>query len=62
MAGQNRFRTKPEMTKAAAISFQKGKDSSKKKAEAPMPKIGTNSGAGATTPAGCLESSQAQAA
>jgi len=42
--------------------FQFGKASPKKKADAPIPKIGTSRGAGATTAAGCFESSQPQAA
>ncbi len=49
------------MTKPAAMTFQTGKDSSRKMVDAPIPKIGTNKGAGATTAAGCLDSSQAQA-
>ena len=50
------------MTKPAAMTFQAGKDSSRKKVDAPIPKMGTNKGAGATTAAGCLDSSQPQAA
>lgn len=49
------------MTKPAAISFQTGRDSPRKKVDAPIPKIGTNKGAGATTAAGCLDNNQAQA-
>lgn len=54
--------TKPMITKPAADNFQRGKDSSKKSVDAPIPKMGTNNGAGATTAAGCLDKSQAQAA
>ena len=50
------------MTRPAAKIFQFGNGSLKKKADAPMPKMGTNSGAGATKAAECFESNQAQAA
>jgi len=53
---------RPTITSPAARSFQRGKGSLKKKAEAPIPNMGTNSGAGATSAAGCLESNQPQAA
>ena len=60
--GQNKFTIKPAITNPAARIFQIGKDSSKKKADDPMPNMGTNRGAGATTAAGCLESNQPHAA
>ena len=60
--GQNKFTIKPTMTRPAAKIFQFGNGSLKKKADAPMPKMGTNSGAGATKAAECFESNQAQAA
>jgi hypothetical protein len=60
--GQNKFTIKPVMTNPAASIFQGGKDSPRKKADDPMPKMGTNRGAGATTAAGCLESNQPHAA
>ena len=50
------------MTKLAASTFQGGKASPKKKADAPIPKMGTNKGAGATSAAGCFDSNQPQAA
>ena len=50
------------MTKPAANIFQAGNGSLKKKADAPIPKMGTNRGAGATNAAGCFESSHPQAA
>jgi len=50
------------MTRPAARIFQRGKGSFKKKAEAPIPKMGTNNGAGATSAAGCFESNQPHAA
>jgi hypothetical protein len=49
------------MTKLAARIFQSGKDSSKKKVDAPMPKMGTSKAAGVTSAAGCFDKSQAQA-
>ena len=61
MLGQNKFTTKPVITNPAAMIFHRGNDSSKKYAAAPIPNIGTNKGAGATTAAGCLDSNQAQA-
>ena len=61
MIGQNKFTIKPAITNPAAMIFHRGRGSAKKYAAAPMPKMGTNKGAGATTAAGCLESNQAQA-
>ena len=62
MLGQNKLIIKPVITNPAAKIFHRGSGSLKKKADAPIPKMGTSKGAGATTAAGCLESSQAQAA
>ena len=50
------------MTKLAAMIFQAGIDSSRNKADAPIPKMGTSKGAGATAVAGCFDRSQPQAA
>ena len=59
--GQNKLTSKPAITRPAAKIFQVGSGSLKKKADAPIPKMGTNRGAGATSAAGCFESNHPQA-
>ena len=61
MLGQNKLTIKPVITNPAAMIFQRGNDSPRKNDDAPIPNMGTNKGAGATTAAGCFDNSQAQA-
>ena len=50
------------MTSAAAVSFQAGKVSPRKRAEVPMPKTGTSNAIGVIVAAGWRASNQPQTA